>query len=185
MWCDNLCFCIVFSCVFKDVFPVFRIDWFQLAKQKRDRFEEKVLLRNYLGLLKNRLYLEEDLLGIREAALLERRGLILNVHFISTIGFTGLLFKEAFVISKMLSLQEKAVLWRKEAALKKAFVFQRHWAYLAKRGYLEETIIWENKRFYKDEILHQNGKTGLPTHERKTFLFPRWTDVARKDAGLL
>ena len=25
MWYDNLCFCIVFSCVFKDVFPVFRI----------------------------------------------------------------------------------------------------------------------------------------------------------------
>ena len=46
---------------------------------------------------------------------------------------TGLLFKEAFVVSRMFSLRKGCAL-KKRAALKKAFFFQRHWAYPAKRG---------------------------------------------------
>ena len=64
-------------------------------------------------------------------------------------------------------LSPNVVVARKGFALKKRGCFEEGVCFskalglrCKKRSYLEETIIWQNKRFYKHEVLLQNGKSG-------------------------
>ena len=115
----------VFSFVFKDVSSVFRIDWCQLAKKKRLVWRKGFVKELFRSTLKKRLYLEEDLLGIKRGCFTSKKRFvslmcILNRRFVLQACSLKkhLLSPKCCRCRKRLCFEEERLLWRRRLFFK-------------------------------------------------------------------